>query len=162
MSAIKLPDDYFDWNKTRDLVKLLGKGAEVLPLRLWCYCGRHPEERGRLAANLAYQVESIVVWWGEKGKAVLGLKECLFLMDVGDGLLLVDWPKVGGHILGNRARSLKANESRWSDPSRTPWRSPPSIPSSNPSSMAGVDVAPFHRRAGPLGPPVNVNSRRTA
>ena len=44
---------------------MLGRGAEMLPIRLWCYCGIHPKDNGTLTDFSADDVEAVILkWWG--------------------------------------------------------------------------------------------------
>lgn len=131
MSSIHVPVDYFDWRKTRDLVRLLGEGSELLPIRLWCHCGEHPEDAGKIAENLLHKIEPVMEWRGSRGAAIDALKETLFLMAVLPGeVQVVDWLVVGGHILKNKARAIHAINSRYG---RTPSNTRSTTPSSTPS-----------------------------
>ena len=67
MPYLNLDLNYFDHIKTKRLVGLLGRGSEVLPIRLWCACGKHRAESGKLDGYSAQEIESLVEWWGESG-----------------------------------------------------------------------------------------------
>lgn len=157
MSTIHLPIDFFQWRKTRDLVRLLGEGAELLPLRLWTHCGEYPEDQGLIAENLVHRVEPGILWRGPRGVAIEALKETLFLIAIGQDLQVVDWKVIGGHILINRVRAVKAANQRWT-------HAPSNAPSIAPSITRGIgrERPGFHRfpSDGPLGPQVNVNTVR--
>ena len=113
MASINLDLDYFTHPKTQRLIGLLGRGAEVLPLRLWCYCGKHHSENGRLAAIAAQEIEAAVFWWGKKGDAVKGLIKSGFLEMDGETFVVHDWLDHSGHIRVYRERALAGAKARW-------------------------------------------------
>ena len=59
MAYLNLDIHYFTNIKTKRLVGLLGKGAELLPLRLWCHCAEHHAENGELAGYTAQELEEM-------------------------------------------------------------------------------------------------------
>lgn len=59
MASLNLDMDYFGHPKTKRLVGLLGRGAEVLPLRLWCHVGKYHAQDGRLAGYSPQEIEAI-------------------------------------------------------------------------------------------------------
>ena len=63
---IELCEDYFDDARIFRLRACLGKGAETLPLRLFCRCGRDIEWLGPT------EIERIAGWWGVPGKMLTG------------------------------------------------------------------------------------------
>ncbi len=113
MASINLDLDYFSHPKTRRLIGLLGRGAEVIPLRVWCFCGRHYSESGRLAAIGAQEIEAEVLWWGKPGEAVEALVRCGFLEIDGDTFIVHDWLSHSGHIAVYKKRAEKAAKARW-------------------------------------------------
>lgn len=116
MPSLNLDLDFFDHPKTRRLVGLLGRGAEVLPIKLWSYCGKFHAEDGRLAGYSPQEIESIVGWWGKAGDAVAALVRVEFLDELpdGSGYQVHDWLEYQGHIEAFRQRSKKAAAARWS------------------------------------------------
>lgn len=104
-SIVKLHVDYFDHPKVVRLAGLLGKGAEVLPIRLWCHCGKHHRATGELTGYSAQEVEKAAGWWGVRGRCVAVMLE-LGLLDVAPGGFSVhDWgewqgrPEAGGEAV---------------------------------------------------------------
>jgi hypothetical protein len=82
---MNLPETYWTDRKTRALMRLLGKGAEVLPLRLWSHVsGRHGAD-GRLAGYKPQEMEDAAGWWGEPGKFVAAMLEVGWLEPLPDG-----------------------------------------------------------------------------
>lgn len=120
MSSLNLDLDYFDHPKTRGLVGLLGRGAEVMPLKLWTYCGKYYAEGGRLSAHGVQEIESIVGWWGKPGEAVKGMLKVNFLDHDADGYFVHDWTEHQGHIHALRKRAKHAAEVRWSSLEHAP------------------------------------------
>jgi hypothetical protein len=89
MTSLNLDLDFFDHPKTRRLVGLLGRGSEVLPIKLWCWCAKYHAESGWLTGYSAQEIESILGWWGEPGKMVEAMVKVGFLIESVDGLCLV-------------------------------------------------------------------------
>lgn len=113
MPSINLDLLYFDHPKTGRLIRLLGKGSEVIPIRLWVHCGRHHPETGTLAGYSAQEIESEVAWWGQKGKAVEALVEVGFLDRIENGFQIHDWLDHCGHLVVYKERAKKASKQRW-------------------------------------------------
>lgn len=109
MASINVDLDYQDHPKTLALVGLLGKSAEILPIRLWLYCGKYHAEKGIIPAPCASAVETRIRWWGRPGDAISALVEAGFLERLGDGSLAVhDWKDFQGHIHVYKIRAQKA------------------------------------------------------
>ena len=113
MPDLNLDLDYFTHPKTQRLIGLLGKGAEVLPLRLWCYCGKYHTEDGRLTGYSAREIESLVGWWGDPGVLVDALIKVRFLEGEEENYLCHDWAERNGHIQALKERNQKAAKSRY-------------------------------------------------
>lgn len=121
MPSLNLDLDYFEHVKTQRLVGLLGRGAEVLPIRLWCACGKHRAESGTLAGYSAQEIEALCAWWGKSGQMVKAMVQVGFLDRVQakvDGKLrpayaVHNWRKRSGHLVAYRIRAQKAAEARW-------------------------------------------------
>lgn len=115
MPSINLDLDYPTHPKTKRLVDLLGRGSEVIPVRLWLYCGKHHAETGRLTGISAQEIESQVGWWGNKGRAVEALVMVGFLDRDGDTFVVHDWLSHSGHIAKYKRRAKAAAAARWSE-----------------------------------------------
>ena len=113
MPDLNLSLDYFDHPKTRRLIGLLGRGAEVLPIRLWAYCGKHFAKDGRLADHSPQEIETIVEWWGKPGEAVDAMVKVGFIKVDGCGHSVHDWTEHQGHIYAIRQRNKKVATNRW-------------------------------------------------
>lgn len=113
MPSLNLDLDFFDHPKTRRLVGLLGRGSEVLLLRLWCYCGRYHFRDGRLAGYSPQEIESICAWWGQAGRAIEAFVRVGFLEAMPDGYLVHDWDQWQGHFAVYHDRARKAATARW-------------------------------------------------
>lgn len=125
MADLNLDLHYFEHPKTVRLVGLLGRGAEVLPIKLWAYCGKVHAESGKLSNYSTRELESAIGWWGKESEAVAALVKVGFVREltgVEAGFEAVDWLEHQGHLAAFKERSRKANEVRWA--SRTPSRSP--------------------------------------
>lgn len=113
MPELNLDLNYFDHPKTRRLIGLLGNGAEVLPIRLWCHTGKVHAETGRLTGYSTQEIETIVVWWGRKGEAVDALLKVGFLEKTNDGFQVHAWREYQGHLIAYKLRAQKAANARW-------------------------------------------------
>lgn len=133
MPSINLDCDYFDHPKTVQLVRLLGKGAEVLPIRLWCDCGKYHYEDGRLTGYSKQEIEQRVRWWGSPGKCAAALVATGFLDVDSDGTFVVhNFINRCGHIAAFKERGRKGAKAKW-DKAR--GLDPPKDASSNASSI---------------------------
>jgi hypothetical protein len=118
MPSINLDLDYFEHPKTRRLIGLLGRGAEVIPIRVWRFCGKYYSETGVLTAVSTQEIESEAKWWGKPGEAVTALLECGFLHQEPDGTFIVhDWLDHSGHIAAYKKRAREAAKVRWENAS---------------------------------------------
>lgn len=70
MTNLNLDPDYFDHPKTNRLIGLLGRGAEGLPIKLWCFCAKYRAKDGNLIGYSPQEIELAVKWWGKPGEAV--------------------------------------------------------------------------------------------
>lgn len=113
MIYLNLDLDYFTHPKTVRLVGLLGKGAEVLPIRLWCYCGKYHVESGRLTSYSIQEIEATVGWWGKSGEMVKAMLHVGFLDEADGEFQLHDWEEHEGHLLALRERGKTAAKARW-------------------------------------------------
>lgn len=113
MPSLNLDIDYFNHPKTKRLIRLLGKGSEVIPLRLWCYTARYFAEDGRLAGISAQEIEDECCWWGQKGDAVKVMVDCQFLEVDGENFVVHDWCEHEGHIIAFRERAKAGAQARW-------------------------------------------------
>lgn len=113
MPSLNLDLNYFEHPKTKRLVGLLGRGAEVLPIKLWSYCGRLHAESGRLTAYSQQEIESIAGWWGRAGEMIDGMLKTGFLETDGDGYKIHAWKEHQGHIVNFHKRAKTAAKARW-------------------------------------------------
>jgi hypothetical protein len=112
MPSLNVDLDYFDHPKTKRLVGLLGRGSDVLPIRLWAYCGKYHAVDGRLTGYAAQEIESIVGWWGQKGEMMPAMLRCGFAELDGDTYVIHDWVEHQGHIEAYKQRAKIANAAR--------------------------------------------------
>jgi len=115
VSSLNLDIDYFDHPKTKHLVRLLGRGSEVLPLKLWVYTARYFTDSGILTGISAQEIEDEVRWWGESGKMVevMLLEKSQFLDFDGEHYSIHDWEDHEGHLSAFKKRAKLAAEARW-------------------------------------------------
>lgn len=113
MSYLNLSLDYFSHPKTMRLAGLLGRNAEVLPIRLWCYCGKHHCVDGKLSGYGPHEVEAVVGWWGKSGGMVEAMIKVGYLEEKDDGFIVTDWLDHNGHLAAFKSRAKKAAKERW-------------------------------------------------
>jgi hypothetical protein len=138
MPNINLDVDYFDHVKTVRLIGLLGKGSAELPIRLWCYCGKHRAKDGNLTGLSAQEIEAFVGWWGKPGAMVRAMVQVGFLDDTPDGYQLHDWGEREGHLRVFHERAKAAAAARWGTPVDASSNAP-----SNASSMPQAMPQPY-------------------
>lgn len=113
MDSFNFDPNYYDHIKTKRLVKGLGKGADSLPIRLWCYTAKHYGADGVLIGHTAGDIEAAVDWWGEEGQCVEAFLSLRFLEKHGDTFVVHGWVERNGHIGAFAIRAKKAAEARW-------------------------------------------------
>lgn len=129
MPYLNLDLDFFEHPKTRRLVGLLGKGSEVVPIKVWAYAGKYHAKDGKLTDYSAQEIESIVGWWGASGKMVEALVKCGFLHEVKGGWQVHDWLEHEGHIIAFKERAKTAAYARWGvDATSNATSNAPTIP----------------------------------
>lgn len=132
--SINLDIGYFDHIKTVRLASMLGRGAEMLPIRLWCYCGIHPKDNGTLTDFTADDVEAVILkWWGKRGQAVGAMLKVGFLDFDGTTYSAHGFDRKNGHIIAFHERAVKAASIRWG---KLRGEECSSIATSNATSMA--------------------------
>lgn len=114
MAFLNLDMDFLTHPKTMRLVGLLGKGSEILLIRLWIYCGKFHCENGRLDGYTAQEIESHVGWWGRQGMAVEALIKLNFIEQTEEGFAVHDWKEHQGHIHALKVKGRAMANSRWS------------------------------------------------
>lgn len=113
MAYLNLDLDYFDHPKTKRLVGLLGRGSDALPVRLWCYCGKYHADTGHLIGYSPTELEGLIGWWGQPGKAIEVLVKLCFLEHIDAGFAVHDWDKINGHIAAFKARAQAGAAEKW-------------------------------------------------
>lgn len=114
MSYLNLDLNYFSHPKTMRLTGLLGKEAEVLPIKLWCYCGKHHCQDGKLSGYSPQEVEAVVKWWGKSGDMVTAMLKTAHIRELSEGgYEVVDWLEHNGHLAMFKERARKAAQERW-------------------------------------------------
>jgi len=112
-SDLNLDLDYFDHPKTKRLVRKLGRNADVLPIRLWCYTGKFFADTGRLTNHPTDEIESIVAWWKEPGECEKALIEAGFGRREGADFIVHDFLDRNGHIKAYKERGKAGAKARW-------------------------------------------------
>lgn len=114
MADIHLDASYFTHDKTAFLIGLLGKGSEVLPIRLWCIAAAPYAETGIRPRFSAQEIEAGVKWWGKPGACAPALRLAGFLDEAeGNTFVIHNWEERARHLIVNRARAVKAASVRW-------------------------------------------------
>jgi hypothetical protein len=113
MAHLNLDLDYFEHRKTKRLIGRLGRGAEVLPIKLWRYCGKYHAEDGKLTGYTASEIESLAEWWGKSGEMMEAMVDVVFLEVIDGGWQIHDWIKMQGHIQALKDRAQHAANVRW-------------------------------------------------
>jgi len=112
--SLNLDLDYFDHPKTKRLIGLLGRGAEVLPIRLWCYCGKYHRRDGSLTDYSPQEIETIVGWWGQKGEAIEAMVRVGLLdMSRENTFRVHDWKQHAGHLEKYSKAAKVGSKARW-------------------------------------------------
>jgi hypothetical protein len=118
---LNLDLDYFEHRKTVRLVGLLGRGAEVLPIKLWRYCGKYHAEDGKLVGYSPEEIEAQVGWWGKPGEAVAAFcdERVQYLQEITGGFEVVGWLDHQGHLKAFKERARNAANARWGNATGT-------------------------------------------
>lgn len=114
MSNLNLDINYFGHVKTRRLAERLGRGSEVIPIKLWCYTAKHYAEDGILAGHSSQEIEQVVNWWGSKGRCCDALVDLKFLDRLKHGFRVHGWKERSGHLSTFAIRARAAANARWS------------------------------------------------
>jgi hypothetical protein len=140
MEDINVDVDYFTHPKTLRLIGLLGRGAEVYPIKLWCWAAKYHSESGLLAGYSDEEVESVIGWTGERGLLVASLKHVGFIEKNELGVYVHDFSSRNGHIAAFKARARRAADARWS---KLRGSDAPSNATSTPQAM--LEQCPTYR-----------------
>ncbi len=114
MPYLNLDLDYFTHPKTMRLIGLLGKGSEVLPIKLWCHAGKHHAGTGKLSGYSPKEIEAVVGWWGSEGSFVEAMIHVGFMIDNEGNYELHEWKDHEGHLVMFKKRAKRAALARWS------------------------------------------------
>ena len=155
MPDLNLHLDYFEHPKTVKTVALLGVGSDVLPIKLWKYCGKFHAADGRLLGYTPDAIESFCGWRGQKGKMVEVFLQIGWLHQIEGGFEVHDWGEHQGHLEAFSKRGKAANKARWDKIRAT--RTPSGIPDGpRKDSLAGPPSIPTIKTNGlvfPVEPP---------
>ena len=113
MPYLNLDLDYRTHPKTVRLIGLLGREAEIFPIRLWCYCGKHHSVDGKLLGYSSQEIESAVGWWGKPEEMIKAMLKTKHIIALADGFQIVDWLEHNGHLAMFKERARKASAARW-------------------------------------------------
>jgi len=98
MPSLNLDLRYFENPKVKRLTAGLGKGAPLLPLRLWCHAAAFHPEDGIFIGYSDKEMEAIMGWDGQQGLALGHLCRLGFLDVLENGFQVHDWKEHAGHI----------------------------------------------------------------
>ncbi len=145
MAYANLDLDYFEHRKTKRLIGLLGRGAEILPIRLWVYCGKFHCEDGRFVGYSDQEIESILGWWGKPGEMLQAMLSAGFMHRENETIVVHDWLEHQGHIARFKQRGKDMAQRRWGkkvllDATSNATSIPYSIPESNATSNAASNA----------------------
>jgi hypothetical protein len=113
VADINIDLDYFEHRKTKRTVGLLGRGADLLPIKLWRFCGKFHPDDGKLIGYSEQEIESACDWWGEKGRMVEVFLLVGWLEIIEGGYQVHDWLEHQGHLKAYKKRAQEAAKARW-------------------------------------------------
>jgi len=113
MPYLNLDPDFFGHPKCVRLTGILGIGAEVYPLRLWCYAAKYHPEDGLLLRYQPQEVARIAGWLGTPEEFVSAMLTVGFFERHELGWRLHDWPDHQGHLLYLKKRAMLGALARW-------------------------------------------------
>ncbi len=79
MPYLNLDLDFFQHPKTKRLIGILGPGAELIPIKLWAYCGKYHAQDGMLSGYSYREVASLCEWVGDATILIQALIKVGFL-----------------------------------------------------------------------------------
>lgn len=120
MAELNLSIGYFNHKKTRKLVADLGPGADVFPIRLWCYVAEQYPASGRLPGHTAEDIDAIVGFSSSElftnrkiGDCTRAMLKNKFLDFSGGTYSIHNWKQRAGHIVAFQKRAKTAARARW-------------------------------------------------
>ena len=114
MADINLDVNYLEHIKTKRLISRLGKGSEMIPIRLWLFMAKMPTCAGVMVNYTPSEWRMASGWHGDVPKLLLALTEVGFLDKLGDNhYKLHQWEEHQGHLIAYSIRGKKAAKARW-------------------------------------------------
>lgn len=107
MASIICSADYEDLPQTVRLVGRLGRGSEILPLRLMFHTAKLPYMNGKLNGYSAQSLEAALKWWGKRGEAELALIEAGWVAKIDGGYQVIDWIQSQRILIAQRIKGRK-------------------------------------------------------
>jgi hypothetical protein len=106
---------YHEHPQTKRLVAVLGKCADIYPIRIWSYTGRLHPQTGKLEGYTDGEVEALAGWEGEPGALIAAMthERSLFLERIHSGFIVHNFMDRQGHLAAYSKRSKAANKARW-------------------------------------------------
>jgi hypothetical protein len=114
MSNLNVDINYFEHRKTRRLVSLLGKDADVLPLRLWAYCAKTRAFDGKLLGYAPEEIELHIGWRGKVSACIDAMIDVGFVERIEGGFKVHDYEIEQGHLAAFAKKAYEAAMARWS------------------------------------------------
>ncbi len=112
MASINIDPDYFGHPKTVRLIGILGDGADIYPVRLWCYTAKFHKMDGLLKVYSDKALEDVMDWRGERGKCINAMVEVGFLDVIDAGYAVHEWADHAAHIIAYQIKSRKMTKRR--------------------------------------------------
>ena len=108
---IPLDIDYVDHPKALKMIALIGKNADIYPIRLWCWCAKFAR-RGVIDGG-AGQIEEACRWTGKPGALHAALIAAKVLEK--DGKTVHDWMDHAGSAIQKYDKKKKAQRKKYAD-----------------------------------------------
>jgi hypothetical protein len=135
MPDLNLDLGYFEHRKTIRLVGILGKGAELLPIKLWIrYAQFHPGGTGELSDYEPGEIASMCGWEGDAQALLAALLKAGFL-ERKHCLCIHEWTEHQGHIAALHQRAKTAALRRWAKLKKCSSNAPSNAPTNHPTIL---------------------------
>ncbi len=113
MPCLNLDVNYFTNIKVVRLVSLLGEGAEIYPIKLWCYAAKHHTDNGFLKDYTDKEIAHLVGFKGDASSMLEAMLKVGLVEKSKTGIKIHEWEKHEGHLLAYAKRARNAARIRW-------------------------------------------------
>jgi hypothetical protein len=152
MPDLNLDLGYFEHRKTIRLVGILGKGAELLPIKLWIrYAQFHPGGTGELSDYEPGEIASMCGWEGDAQALLAALLKAGFL-ERKHCLCIHEWTEHQGHIAALHQRAKTAALRRWAKMKKCSSNAPSNAPTNQPTILPPIPSEPSVGEVSPTTP----------